>query len=172
MLPYLVSFVMRWLIFMVFFHPANGLLAQIPLAGFGRVENLHIGLTYPIFKSSQGESSFGAGLPVHNTTFSLTQKFGVPLFESAWSKDRYSCFLFLNTTCWSFNNSWNYFLNVSYGPELQLRRRFGRTAELCFYTGILRNNVLVYERKTNEAVGWPRNWQPSFGIQWRFISNK
>src|SRR5438093_499683 len=66
---------------------------------------------------------------------------------------------------WYFNNDYNKFLMLGVNPELRLIHKVNSRLQMLVSAGIVYNALLHYERKTNEEVGFPKDWQPSFSLQ-------
>lgn len=143
--------------------------AQHVVIGLGQLECIHTGITYPLSSRFWGLTTLGVGLPMRQQqVVALGQKFILTSIPAKRASNKLTFGAGFSLTAWYLNNRWNVFQNLSAGPELQLGYRPGRAGMLTAYAGWLWNNVLYYRRKTWEEVGWPRNWQPSFGIRWQF----
>ncbi|MBL7811479.1 MAG: hypothetical protein JNL57_04575 [Bacteroidetes bacterium] len=145
--------------------------AQQFTVGVGHIECINSGLQYRITKKIHGLSTAGVNLFNHNTTLCITQKFISPLFAQKFADQSGKLGCSLHISGWYYNNASNRFINLSFGPELQWIQKFSN-GSLALYGGMLWNNVPYYQRKTFENVGWPNNWQPSFGARWHFKSKQ
>lgn len=137
------------------------------LAGIGNYEYLHAGMNIPVGKRSYLETALGLKpWNISSETYAMIYvQFGVPMLKKSAGARFIEPHLQAKAVTWYFDNEFNTFAMLGIGPEVRLTHYLNSSFQLAANGGIIYNTNLHYERKTNEEVGWPKEWQPSFSIQ-------
>ncbi|MCE9539476.1 MAG: hypothetical protein K8R85_09690 [Bacteroidetes bacterium] len=75
----------------------------------------------------------------------------------------------LKCLLWNFSNDYNRFVVLGINPEFRITKTIKNNLEFSLTSGILYNSPLYYQRKTYLEIGWPKQWQPSFGVQFFYF---
>ena len=139
------------------------------IVGVGNYEYLYSGINMQIFKIAYAE--FAIGIKPWNFSsefYAMTYlDAGLSLFNNA-KHPVIRTYLQPKAVTWYFNNDFNRFVFIGLGAELRLVYSITDKIEAAGSAGALYNFELYYERKTYEEVGYPKELQPSFSVQFLF----
>lgn len=136
--------------------------------GIGNYEYLHAGINIPVKTKYCVEIAAGVkpwGFNKSNYQMAYLS-FGRVLLREQLRKIQ--PYLSLKILTWHFNNRYNEFVVLSVNPELRLSFALNEKMILAINGGLLYNSPFYYERKTYLEVGWPKEWQPSFSMQFLY----
>ncbi len=137
------------------------------LLGGGNYEYLHGGLKI----TNKKEYYFETAIGLKPWRFSEEKYFmGYVAFGSDYPviKEKQRLFvpsLQLKLLIWDLDNKFNHFLFWGVTPEVGLSYRLNEKIKIKVNGGVAYNMQIIYQRKTYEEVGWPKDWQPTFSIQ-------
>ncbi|MDP2174931.1 MAG: hypothetical protein Q8K70_03370 [Bacteroidota bacterium] len=133
--------------------------------GIGNYEGLNIGMRHT-FKKLHFEYGLGADLNVFQQGYNTNVHalLGKKLFKKRAEQPLQYYFQF-KTLLWYIENPSNQFLNASFSPELMIKKKLNSDFELAAYLGFVWTTNLKYVRKTYQEIGFPREFQPGFGLQ-------
>lgn len=143
----------------------KGLSQNIDLkAGFGNYEAFNIGLRHT-YKHWNIEYGYGNDLNVYNQGFFNVIHFGagMPILKKQIS-DKHKLFVQVKTFIWNIENQSNIFSAVSISSEILYKRKLNKNYQLGIYSGIIWSSVFRYKRKNYQDIGFPKEWQPNFGL--------
>ncbi len=133
--------------------------------GIGNYEGLNIGMRHT-FKKLHFEYGLGTDFNIfqqgYNTNVHVL--LGKKLFKKRTEKDLQYFFQF-KTLLWYIENPSNQFLNASFSPELMCKKKLNDNFEFAAYLGFVWTTNLKYVRKTYKEIGFPKEFQPGFGVQ-------
>ena len=133
--------------------------------GLGNYEGLNVGMRHSY---SKFDFEYGLG-----TDFNVFQQgyntnvhalLGKKLFKKRAEQPLQYYFQF-KTLLWYIENPSNQFLNASFSPELMFKKKLNDDFELAAYIGFVWTTNLKYARKTYQEIGFPKEFQPGFGVQ-------
>lgn len=137
-------------------------------AGIGNYEYLHAGVNLPVHhRGAYIETAIGIKpWNISSATYAMFYlSLGIPFLKERTGVRFIEPFFQLKLLPWYFNNQFNTFVMLGAGPEFRLVHNLNSRLQLLGSGGIIYNALLHYERKTNEEVGWPKEWQPLFRLQ-------
>lgn len=70
----------------------------------------------------------------------------------------------LKTVVWHLENSSNSFSATAFSAESLLKISLNDQYQLGVHGGIIWSSVFRYRRKTYHEIGFPKEWQPNFGL--------
>ncbi len=145
--------------------PAN-LLAQKKQfkLGYGNYEGFNIGLRHSLNKMSL-EYGIGSDFNIFNqgTYWGLHIAAGKRTLKNKISKG-VQLFTNIKSIVWNIENSSNSFSAVAFSAESLLKINLDEHYQLGVYGGVIWSSVFRYKRKTYQEIGFPKEWQPNFGL--------
>ena len=132
--------------------------------GFGNFEAFNIGLCHN-FEKWRFEYGIGNDFNIYNQGYysSLNFSIGKSILKKRKPGDDQLYFNF-KSLVWNLENTDNIFSAVSLSTELLYTFKLGNLYHLGAYGGIAWSSVFRYKRKNYQNVGFPRDWQPNFGL--------
>ncbi|MBA3704411.1 MAG: hypothetical protein H0W84_00480 [Bacteroidetes bacterium] len=140
------------------------------IGGMGNYEYLHVGLNVVLKHKYYFETAVG----IKPWGFRERYMMGYICFGGRFLKEKEKIkklkpYLHLKLLCWDLDNAYNHFLFLGINPEIRIAYTLKKRLQLCGNIGGAYNTKLYYKRKTYEEVGWPKEWQPSFSIQFLYL---
>lgn len=137
--------------------------------GAGNYEYLNVGFTSSIKQKHYVELAAGIKPWEFNSSTYQMAYFclGTKLFNER--NFLFTPNIHLKCLVWQFNNDYNRFVVMGINPEFRITKSLRNNFALSISTGIVYNSPLYYNRKTYLEIGWPKEWQPSFSIQFFYF---
>lgn len=132
--------------------------------GFGNYEGFNLGLCHN-YKKWKLEYGLGNDLNIYQQGYCSSGHIsaGMRIFNKYVSENQ-KVYAQFKTLVWNLENESNIFSVVSLSPELLYRYRINQKYQLGVYGGVVWSSVFRYKRKGFEEIGFPKEWQPGFGI--------
>jgi hypothetical protein len=148
----------------LFFKEIHAQKHQLKL-GVGNYEGLNIGLRHQ-FKKLHFEYGLGTDFNVFKQGYytNVHALLGKKLFKKR-AEQPLQYFFQFKTLIWYIENPSNQFLNASFSPELMFKKKLNDDFEFAAYLGFVWTTNLKYVRKTYQEIGFPKEFQPGFGVQ-------
>ncbi len=137
--------------------------------GFGNYEYLHIGISYSVKQKHYAELAVGIKPWAFNKSNYQMAYFCLGTMLSETKTYKLTPSIHLKCIIWSFDNEFNKFVVLGINPEFRITKKIKNQYTLSLNAGALYNSPLTYKRKTYEEVGWPKEWQPSFSVQFLYF---
>jgi hypothetical protein len=135
------------------------------VGGVGNYEYVHIGLNRSIKKNYYLEAAVGIkpwGISKEKYAMGYLCFGGTILKQK---ERKIQPYLHLKLLVWDLDNPYNQFVFLGINPEIKFSYKINQRTQLAANIGAIYNNMLYYNRKTYEEVGWPKQWQPSFSVE-------
>ena len=133
--------------------------------GIGNYEYFHAGAQFILKNKNYFEVA--GGIKPWNVTDQKYRmgfvSYGFPFLKKKDTKLKY--FLQLKALLWNLDNDSYRFTMLGTAAEIKGEFPLGSTWSLFANAGIMYNNLLKYDRKSFEEVGFPKDFQPSFSLQ-------
>lgn len=157
---------MRFLICILFIFIQANLIAQSKQFkfGYGNYEGFHIGLRHSYDKLSV---EYGFGTDFNMFQQGLYSNIHIALGKRTLKQpinNGIQLFTNLKTVVWHIDNSSNSFSAVALSAESQLKIAITEQFQLGVHGGVIWSSVFRYRRKTYREIGFPKEWQPNFGL--------
>jgi hypothetical protein len=133
--------------------------------GLGNYEGLNIGLRHS-FSKFEIEYGLGTDFNVFKQGYNnnVHALIGKRLFKKSDQPKNYY-FVQFKSVFWHLENPSNRFINLSLSPEFLFKRNLNTKIDIGVYGGFVWTTNLKYVRKTYQEIGFPREFQPGFGVQ-------